>query len=276
MNVQVKYELYRAYFERVLGDFCESMQYRPAILSESMRYSLLAGGKRIRPVLFLSALDMLGVDFRTESRLAIECVHTYSLIHDDLPAMDNDDFRRGKPSNHKMFGEANAILAGDALLTAAFELALSDVRTLEEAAAVRLLAEAAGPNGMVAGQSADLLYENGTGDAEALRFIHLNKTGRMIAAPLRMAATVANVPTEPFENFGNHLGLLFQLTDDLLDANHAGDEEQKLTAVRLYGMEKARAIAVETAQTCRRILETLPYDTKFLDGVVEMVLTRDH
>ncbi len=266
MNMQIKYELFRASFERALGEFCSKFRYRPHTLSESMQYSLLAGGKRIRPVLFYSVLDAAGYDFMAESdyAIAIECIHTYSLIHDDLPAMDNDDYRRGKPSNHKVFGEANAILAGDALLTLAFELLLgrSDETHL---AAARVLAHAAGAHGMVAGQVADLSPEG-----EDLQFIHEHKTARLISAPLEMAAILTGRDREPFAAFGHALGLLFQVTDDLLDE---GTEEGN-TAVSVYGRSRAEALADRYAATCREAIGSLDVDTEFLRSVVELVRTR--
>ncbi|MDE6676920.1 MAG: polyprenyl synthetase family protein, partial [Clostridia bacterium] len=166
------------------------MNCHTEVLQESIRYSLLAGGKRIRPVLFLAMLETLGLDYHNERALAvaIECIHTYSLIHDDLPAMDNDDFRRGKPSNHKVFGEANAILAGDGLLSYAFELLIRECyKGVQWVNAAKTLAEAAGLQGMVAGQSADILHSGKpvgeVGEVE-LEMIHYHKTANLIAAPL--------------------------------------------------------------------------------------------
>ena len=169
MNFQEQFEIYRTHFETYLENRCAGMAFEPQILTESMRYSLLSGGKRIRPVLFFSALEAFGLSFAGEEPLAfaLECIHTYSLIHDDLPAMDNDDFRRGRPSNHKVFGEANAILAGDALLSYAFDCMLSECgRDRAHLCAAQALSRAAGAEGMVAGQSLDLLS---TGKPETRR-----------------------------------------------------------------------------------------------------------
>lgn len=270
MNMQVKYELYRASFERALEEFCGKMSYRPEILGESMKYSLLAGGKRIRPVLFFSTLDAAGYDFMAETdlALAIECIHTYSLVHDDLPAMDDDDFRRGKPSNHKVFGEANAILAGDALLTLAFELLLRHTGDPRHLSAARTLADAAGANGMVAGQVADL---SGSGGEDALSFIHLNKTARMISAPLEMGAILIGEDPAVYSAFGRKLGLLFQLTDDLIDD---GTEEGRLTAVSVYGRARAEALADAYADSCKELLAQMRFDPTFLDFIIELVRNR--
>lgn len=270
MNMQVKYELMRASFERALEELCASFSYRPASLSESMKYSLLAGGKRLRPVLFFSVLEAKGLDFMAEARyaLAIECIHTYSLIHDDLPAMDDDDFRRGKPSNHKVFGEAGAILAGDALLTLAFELLLGDMPDEKHLAAARVLAKAAGAGGMVAGQVADLSHLEGE---EGLRFIHTNKTARMIAAPLEMGAILAGEDGALYAKFGETLGLLFQLTDDLLDD---GTEEGRLTAVSVYGKTHAEELKRAYAEACRAMLPAMRTDAAFFGYLIDLIKDR--
>ncbi len=267
MNFSEQYEGYRARFEEALRIACGGMNYTPAVLAESMRYSLQAGGKRIRPVLFLAALDglaRLDVSKELDYAVAIECIHTYSLIHDDLPAMDNDDFRRGRPSNHKVFGEANAILAGDALLSYAFDLLLRRAAVDRRHARASLaLSRAAGAEGMVAGQSADLFYERKEAGKEELKFIYANKTGRLIAAPLVMAAELAGRSQPEMEEFGMKLGMLFQLTDDILDEK--GDAslgktlgkdkaEGKLTAVRVFGMAGAERLADETAAACATLI----------------------
>ncbi len=272
MNFSENYERYRVAFEEALARACREMDFRPAVLTESMRYSLLAGGKRVRPVLFFAALEGLGVPFAEETALAvaIECIHTYSLIHDDLPAMDNDDFRRGMPSSHRKFGEGNAILAGDALLSYAFDLLLKEAgRGERHRRAALALSHAAGAEGMVAGQSADLLYGSGEAGEAELVFIHTNKTGRMIAAPLRMAAILAGRHEEPLTAFGERLGMLFQLTDDLLD----GDED-KLTALKVYGAVRAEQVADGYAASCRELLANLDFDTEFLAGMVDLVRRR--
>lgn len=277
MNFAAKYEEYRAAFEAALLKKIGEAQKDgfPPILWESMRYSLLAGGKRIRPVLFLAALDGMGLSWEKEMpfAVAIESIHTYSLIHDDLPAMDNDDYRRGKPSNHKMFGEANAILAGDGLLSWAFELLIGEAargeRSLE---AAKILTHAAGVYGMVAGQSADLLWSSG-GEQE-LEFLYANKTGRMIAAPLEMASALAgDEDRAAWTRFGEMLGKLFQLTDDLLDAG-CGEDEDRLTAPKVYGLERAEKLADECAGECIKILHEIRGDTGFFEGIVGLIRSR--
>ena len=264
LDFQKKYDEYFRHFDAALEKLLGGMDYRPQVLTESMRYSLQSGGKRIRPVLFFAGLDLCGIDYRNECELALalECVHTYSLIHDDLPAMDNDDFRRGRPSNHKAFGEANAILAGDALLTLAFELALSACpKGGGHLEAAQILVASAGAKGMVAGQSADLLYEKQEAGAKELEFIYAKKTGRLIAAPLEMAAAIGGLAKRELSAYGEALGALFQITDDILDVKgDAGamgktlgkdQAEGKLTCVRIYGLEKSEKLADIRAQECR-------------------------
>ncbi len=201
----------------------------PPRLAEAMRYSLLGGGKRLRPVLCLLAAEACGGDWDAAlpSACALEMVHTYSLIHDDLPSMDDDDLRRGRPTCHKAFDEATAILAGDGLLTLAFETIVRHTRPPEAAAGcVRALAEGAGPSGMVAGQMADLEAE-GRDDptVEALEAIHVRKTGALLRASLRMGGIVAGADgaiLQALTSYGHAVGLAFQIVDDLLDVT--GDE----------------------------------------------------
>ncbi len=287
-NFSHQYEEYRAHFEDHLQKMCEKMDFKPSVLTESMRYSLLSGGKRVRPVLFFASLEAFGTDYHGEEDLAfaLECIHTYSLIHDDLPAMDDDDMRRGRPSNHKVFGEANAILAGDALLSYAFDILLREAgRGGRHLNAARTLSAAAGADGMIAGQSADLLYTGKNGGEEELRFIYRNKTGRLMAAPVAMAADLAEKNRTEAEAFGIALGELFQLTDDILDevgesaalGKTAGKDaaEDKLTAVKIYGLEGAREKAAACAARCHDLLSAMDADKKFLAALVDLVLKRD-
>lgn len=287
MNFSSRYDVYYKEFERELAKRCAAMNFRPPVLTESMRYSLLSGGKRVRPVLFLGALDALGAEFRSELPIAvsIEAIHTYSLIHDDLPAMDNDDYRRGKPSSHKQFGEANAVLAGDALLSYAFSLLLEEAgRDGRHLQAAREISDAAGAAGMIAGQSADLLYEGAGGGEEELFFVYRHKTGKLIAAPVVAAAILAGRGEEAMRSYGESLGVLFQLTDDILDVKGEAlkmgkplgkdREEDKLTCVKVFGMEKSERLADEYAEKCRAAAESL--NTDFLAEFATFVRTRNH
>jgi geranylgeranyl diphosphate synthase type II len=224
----------------------------PARLYEAMRYSLTAPGKRIRPVLLLAAAEAVGGDARRAlpSAAVLEMIHAYSLIHDDLPAMDNDDMRRGQPSNHKVYGEALAILAGDGLLTAAFEiLASPDLDTLGDAetrlAVLFDLAHAAGPAGMVGGQAADILAgTQGEVQLPELEFIHTHKTGALIAAALRMGGRLGGGTPDEIDaltRYGRHIGLAFQIADDILDlGTEAGGDQSKATYPTVLGLAAAR------------------------------------
>ena len=281
------YQTYLDAFEGILHDYCKELN-APEGLAEGMRYSLLAGGKRLRPVLFFAALDAFGADWKGERELALalECIHTYSLIHDDLPAMDNDDLRRGKPSNHKKFGEGNAILAGDALLSEAFALTISAAKDEKHRRAGEILARAAGAEGMVAGQYADLAAESDekAGEKE-LAFIYENKTAQLIRAPLMMAAAIAGKDEAPMKEFGTALGILFQMTDDILDvkgetANMGKTlgkdaEENKLTCVRVYGLEGAERRADQLVENAKQLLSRMDAKTQFFEELVEYVRERD-
>lgn len=264
----------------------------PLRLAAAMRYSLLAGGKRLRPVLCLMAAEACGGDGKAAlpAACALEMVHTYSLIHDDLPAMDDDDLRRGRPTCHKAFDEATAILAGDGLLTLAFEVVAREVRPAETATAcLRVLAVAAGSEGMVGGQMADLQAE-GRDDAsiEALEAIHRRKTGALLRAPLRMGALTASAPLdvrEALDGYGRAVGLAFQIVDDLLDVQ--GDEVKmgkrvrkdsglgKWTYPALLGVDGSRAKARQLADEAVTALAPLGGRAALLKALAFDLLERD-
>ncbi|MBQ8374627.1 MAG: polyprenyl synthetase family protein [Clostridia bacterium] len=287
-----KYQSYLSSFESYLAGYSNGLKTYPEILGESMRYSLLSGGKRVRPVLMLAVAEVLELDPNEALpfAVALEMIHTYSLIHDDLPAMDNDDFRRGKPSNHKAFGEANAILAGDALLNEAFSLCLGECLKGEKyALAAKFLSDCAGKNGMIAGQPADLYFSTQSGEVteDELLFIHENKTGKLLLAPVIIPSILSeNRYYLRLEQFGKELGRLFQITDDILDVT--GEFESmgktlgkdatanKLTYVKLYGLEGAKIRADECAQRSIAILESMDADTQFLKDLVAFVRDRKH
>lgn len=228
-------------------------------LAKSMHYSLKAGGKRLRPILVMAVIDMFykqGKDF-LNTALAIECIHTYSLIHDDLPAMDNDDLRRGKPTNHIVFGEAVAILAGDALLTYAFQLlANENIDSDKKIKIINLFSKAAGANGMVGGQGIDIIDEKKDFTIEDLRFMHNAKTGALFEAAILAGAIIGDATTEEYEVlkiYAKEFGLAFQITDDILDV--VGKEEEigkpvgsdeknhKITYVTLTNLTAAKELA---------------------------------
>ncbi len=289
-NFHSQFEQYQNLFEEYTKNYAQTLKTHPAHLGESMAYSLLLGGKRVRPVLALATADVLGLDKQEilPFALAIELIHTYSLIHDDLPAMDNDDFRRGKPSNHKVFGEANAILAGDGLLNSAYAICFEECLKGEKYIyASKYLNDCAGIYGMLAGQSADLYFSNHNCEftEDDLVYIHAHKTGKLLLAPVAIASILANNRSfSALESFGELLGDLFQITDDILD--EVGEfeklgksigkdkEENKLTAVRVYGLENARVNADICATNCHAILDGVEGDTRFLNDLIDFVRNR--
>lgn len=289
MNYNEKYAEYKRYFEEALNNFCSSLNCKPSVLAESMKYSLNLGGKRLRPVLMLAAGDLLGVDREKiiKFALALELIHTYSLIHDDLPEMDNDDFRRGKPSSHKAFGQGNAVLAGDALLNTAYSLLLDECfKGNDRISAAKFICDCAGINGMLAGQSADLLHENDeAADADTLDFIYDNKTAKLIIAAVVVPSILScGKYFSELKVFGRDLGNLFQLTDDILDVEGSfaslgkavGKDggKGKYTAVKLYGLDASKVKADILNDNCCRLLEGINGDTEFLAELANFVRQR--
>ncbi len=262
-------------------------------LYESMNYSLLQGGKRIRPILSMMILDTLGVDYTPymQSICAIELIHTYSLIHDDLPAMDNDDYRRGKLTNHKVYGDGMATLAGDGLLTEAFTLLATDAETTpaQVQALVRVLATCAGPQGMVGGQSFDLDSEGKTLPLEDLQILHKGKTGALFKAAVEIGLILGKASKETreaYDIFAEQLGLLFQITDDILDVTSTLEElgktpgsdvrDHKVTYVSLLGLEEAKLRAEAVADAAKGALLMAKEDPTILTALVDYLLNRTH
>ena len=267
----------------------------PAInptLTDAMKYSLLGGGKRLRPILLMAAADAAGGSgekFLTTAA-AIEMIHTYSLIHDDLPAMDDDDYRRGKLTNHKVFGDAIAILAGDALLTLSFEVMLRqrDVPPAVLLNVVDEISRAAGMSGMVGGQAIDLQSENTAIDLETLRRMHLGKTGALFRAAIRSGAILAGASDENLSaltDYAQSFGLAFQITDDILDVTGddktlgkpTGSDERnrKSTYVTLTSLESARSMAERTVEDAIGALKNFGADADFLRDLVRYLITRE-
>jgi len=261
---------------------------RPKALAQAMRYSLLSGGKRLRPVLLLAAYRTLREDLAPALPFAaaVEMIHAYSLIHDDLPAMDNDDLRRGQPTSHRAFGEATAILAGDALLNLAFETMLGS--GLPRACqAARIIAEKAGAQGMIAGQMADILSEGRSPDPALVRYIHLRKTACLLTAPVMAGLTLSDAGQgmlEAGETYGRELGLAFQITDDLLDLS--GTPEQtgksggrdaalgKMTWPAAVGFDKARADASAAVDKAVLAAEGFGHQAPFFRSLALSLLER--
>ena len=269
---------------RVVDDALSRLPFAPELgdLEPAVRYSLLAGGKRIRPVLCLATGEALGRDPQEllPAACSLELVHTFSLVHDDLPALDDDDLRRGQPSAHVRYGEGVAILAGDALLAEAFRLAL----TYPTPEVARVLADAT--VGMIGGQYVDVTID-GELDAEALAHLHTLKTGRLLSACVECATIAAGLSASeraPWRAFGREVGLLFQIVDDILDATGTASElgktpgkdeaRGKTTYVSLYGLERARELADETRARVRERLDSLPADTTVLAALVSTIRDR--
>ncbi len=297
MDFQTELKRAIARVEEGIALHVPAAETRPARLHTAMRYSLEAGGKRLRPVLVLATAEQLSAGQRitaaadpVPASVAIECVHTYSLIHDDLPCMDNDDLRRGRPTAHKAFDEATALLAGDALLTHAFALLATAYRNNPALshALVAELSDAAGSRRLVGGQMEDLLAEKkADATADELEFIHLNKTAAMIEAALVMGGLTAGAGDPVLATLrqaGRHVGLAFQIIDDVLDATSdsatlgktPGKDAQsgKTTYVKLYGLEKSRQIARERSDAAIHALKSLPGDSRFLVALVDSMATR--
>lgn len=263
---------------------------------DAMRYSLFVGGKRIRPVLCLAGAEAVDSSEAVRDRVlgvacALECIHTYSLIHDDLPAMDDDDLRRGKPTNHTVFGEAQAILAGDGLLTYAFELLSGPAcKGISDAVRIRIIhtiAHAAGSLGMVGGQSLDMIYEGKQVSYETLRAIHRSKTGALITASVLCGALVAGASEEQQDAlrlYGDNIGLAFQIVDDLLDVEAtteelgkpAGSDVQadKVTYPSLFGLETSRTMAREAVQEAIGALAGFESQAEPLRALAQFIVDR--
>jgi geranylgeranyl diphosphate synthase type II len=246
--------------ERALDRYFPTANTKPATLHRAMRYSLFAGGKRLRPILCLAAAEACGGKIRNALPLAcaVECIHTYSLVHDDLPSMDNDDFRRGRPTCHKIFGDGIAILAGDALLTIAFEIVSNAKPTsrYDTSILLREIAVAAGSQKLIAGQVADLEAEGKKVKRDQLQFIHENKTAAILKTSVRLGAMSANADAKKLSavtRFGQGLGLAFQIIDDILDVTQTSEilgksagkdvAAKKATYPAVIGLEKSRAEA---------------------------------
>jgi geranylgeranyl diphosphate synthase, type II len=278
--------------ERALDSHLPPKAERPALLHEAMRYSVFAGGKRLRPILCLAAAEAVGAsaDAALLPAAAIEILHTYTLIHDDLPAMDDDALRRGKPTCHVAFGEANAILAGDALLTMAFQW-MAECRAPKPYLPNQLsseLAEAAGSRGVIAGQAEDLEAEGKNPSAELVEFIHLHKTATLIRAAVRIGAIAGGAKEADLSAltiYGCDIGLAFQISDDILNATSTPEvmgkasgsdaERKKMTYVSVHGIEGAQAKAKELIDRATAALKKVRGNIEPLEAIARFVVERD-
>ena len=279
--------------DAALNRLLPSATTKPKTIHQAMRYSIFAGGKRLRPVICLATAEVISGknDDAIPLACAVECIHTYSLIHDDLPSMDNDDFRRGKPTSHKVYGEGIAVLAGDALLTIAFEMAAScrSWPRYSHADVIRELAVAAGSQKLIAGQVADLEGEGRKISPAELRYIHDNKTAALIASSIRLGAMSANATPKQLErltDFGESLGLAFQVIDDILDVTQTTEKlgksagkdiaAQKATYPALLGLDKAKKEADRLTARARAALKSFGKAAAPLEAIADFLLKREN
>ncbi len=274
-----------------LNFYLKKYRNSPPILREAIRYTITSGGKRFRPILCLLTAKSLGKNYKMAfpTACAIEFIHTYSLVHDDLPSIDNDDLRRGKPTCHRMFGEDIAILAGDALFAESFSLILehqkSDCET--KIKILNEIANASGALGLISGQIIDVYFSGKKIDKKKLEYMHANKTGKLITASVRCGAILAganNDYLEKFTVFSKNIGLAFQITDDILDATSnskaAGKTigkdsiQGKNTFVSMYGIDKSRKIVEEKIQYAIKIIKSMDIDRKWLINISKFLLLR--
>ena len=289
MNLEARSREYREYIEDYLKDFYAQFQDEPQKpLFEAMEYSLLAGGKRLRPIFAFEFCRMCGKDWKKAAPFAaaIEMIHTYSLIHDDLPCMDNDDFRRGRPTNHKVYGEAMAVLAGDALLTDAFTVAtmadVTDFASIRDA--IGILAGCAGSHGMVGGQVLDIMSEERELTEQEVLDIQTRKTGCLINAACSLGAIAGSATQEQFEaacQFAAGIGLAFQIRDDMLDVigtqeemgKGVGTDAAKNTFVRLYGLRKCEELVEKYTKYALDALNVFE-DTEYITALAKSLTDR--
>ncbi len=288
---------YTLEIEEALNQILEPKEQIPQIIHESMRYSVFAGGKRLRPILSLAAGEAFGASSKEIMNTAcvLELIHTYSLIHDDHPDLDNDDMRRGMATNHKVFGSAMAILAGDALLTHAFQVLSYEALREEDSDKLKRrlqvnceIAQAIGSRGMIGGQVVDILSEGeAEKDPNILRYIHAHKTGDLIRASVRSGALIGGASEEELFNitvYAEKIGIAFQITDDILDIS--GDQEllgknigsdeknDKLTYPSIYGLEKSKEMAEKAVKDALMFLKKANINNYYLEELAKYILTR--
>ncbi|NLT94552.1 MAG: polyprenyl synthetase family protein [Clostridia bacterium] len=298
MIFELELKLYLDERKRIIDEALDKILYKPDMMPgqihQAMRYSVFAGGKRLRPILCLAACEAVGgkMEEAIPVGCALELIHTYSLIHVDLPAMDDDDLRRGKPTNHIVFGEALAILAGDALLTYAFEI-IADLGVKRDESKKYLqvgleIAKAAGTQGMLGGQVVDILSENQNISPETLYYIHHHKTGALIKGSLKAGAIIGGGNQEQIESllcYGENLGLAFQITDDLLDIYGdvkktgkpvgSDDKNQKATFPSIFGIEKSKIMASEAIEEACKALNSFGSEAEPLRLLAKSLINRE-
>ncbi|KKY02940.1 farnesyl-diphosphate synthase [Paraclostridium benzoelyticum] len=295
MNFKEELKNRVANIEDLLNDYMPKVQGYQKTIFDSMNYSLKAGGKRLRPILTLEACKLVGGNEKDAYpfAVAIEMIHTYSLIHDDLPALDNDDLRRGRKTNHKVYGEAMAILAGDGLLNYAYEIMLRESLSKGEPEkylkAINEIAKASGIYGMIGGQVVDIESEGKSIDMEKLDFIHMNKTAAIIIGCMRAGAIIGGASEEELENvtkYAKNIGLSFQIVDDILDI--VGDEaklgkkvgsdidNEKSTYPSLIGLEKSKETANKLIAEAKMSIDYINKDSEFLNNLADYIVDREY
>ncbi|MBZ4683449.1 MAG: geranylgeranyl diphosphate synthase, type [Fusobacteriaceae bacterium] len=294
-NLKAKLDYYKNLTNTNLENFFNELNY-PQVISEGMRYSVLNGGKRLRPFLLLATLEMLNININKgiPTACAIELIHSYSLVHDDLPALDNDDLRRGKLTTHKKYGEANGILIGDALLTHSFYLLSEKNLNILPAdkiiKIISLTSKYAGINGMIGGQTVDIESENKQIDLPTLQYIHTHKTGKMILLPIEIATIIADlddIKSNALKKYAEIIGLTFQIKDDILDIEGDIDkigkpvgsdlELNKSTYPSIFGLEKTKEILQEKTKEAKEILlSNFGKNSKILIDLADFIANRDN
>lgn len=290
MEFKEQYDSYRRHLEQNIVSMLPSSQTRPSRIHEAMYYSMTSGGKRLRPVLVLACHDWLnGKENATAAAVAIECIHTYSLVHDDLPCLDNSDLRRGRATCHKAFDEATALLTGDALLTYAFQLLAQHYKETPHLLSKLLiiLSNASGSEQLIGGQMEDILCETEPCDAERLAFIHQNKTAALITTSIQMGFAFADANDEitpQAQILGHHIGLGFQIVDDILDATSdsmtlgkpvAQDEQNhKATYVSIFGLEAAKEAVHTHTEKANSICDSIGGKNSFMKQLISSLEKR--
>ncbi|HDR7852301.1 (2E,6E)-farnesyl diphosphate synthase [Bacillus cereus group sp. LD113LC] len=284
----------KTFVEEKLVSYANELQC-PNVLREAMAYSLEAGGKRLRPLLLFATLQAFGKEknLGVGAACALEMIHTYSLVHDDLPCMDDDDLRRGKPTNHKVFGEAMAVLAGDGLLTYAFQVIMAyEQKEISAEKKVRLvleLAKAAGPEGMVGGQVADMEAEGEQLTIDELEYIHKHKTGKLLEFAVLAGSILSNATEEQEEKlleFAKYIGLAFQIRDDILDVEGTEEEigkpigsdvsNEKSTYTTLFTVDRAKDILEETIAKAKDAISSLQLQDEYLLSICDLIAKRNN
>lgn len=288
----MKFEILKNEVNQYLTTYFQDKNDYNKLIYEAMAYSINVGGKRIRPILMLLTYSMYKSNYKNilPMACAVEMIHTYSLIHDDLPCMDNDDLRRGMPSNHKKFGEGVAVLAGDALLNEAFNVMLScDIEHSVKIETMKILSYSSSAEGMIGGQIVDILSENRSISEKELYYMHSKKTGELIRSSIVCGAILGGASKEEIkilDEYGKKLGLVFQIKDDILDVEgnkeklgknvNVDSDNDKTTFVTLYGIEQCKRMAKNITDECFKLLYSLDRETKELEDITSFLLLRDY